>query len=360
MILRYITSLKYPSKYANRMQVIKMSEAFSERVDFKLFCASFLDDKENVFNSYGVTSKPFIEELGSVTKLLWPRSFWFAFRCKKAIEKEVPSARFYIRDVLLAYFLLLISKRFKKNFFFEIHSLGKFPKFIYKKVFFNAKSIISTNNNKTDELIKEFGLQDDKVITAFNGVDLRVFENLPSKTDIRKKLSLPVDKIIIMYVGSTQFWKGTDIIPECAKALPHCLFVVVGGDMQSKDNIVNFPRVPWREVPLYFHAADILIAPYSFKYNISKLWTSPIKILEYMASGIPIVASDLPSVRELLDNDSAYLADAGDVGVFCKGIQWVINNKEEMAKRAEKAREKIKNFSWQSRADRILNFIQKD
>src|SRR3990167_3873526 len=314
--LRYVTSLKYPSRYANRLQVMKMSEAFAQKADYALFVAS-CPNKRNVFEDYGVTGDISIREIGGVPAFLWPKSF-----------------------------------------FFEMHSLEKFPDFVYGRIFSCARGVISTNVEKEKAVHLKWNIQKKDIISFPNGVDIRLFQRLPKKATLRKELSLPSKDIVAMYIGSMQYWKGVETIRQCAEVLKQYVFVIVGGAAKRRDgNLLELPRVAPNMVPRFLGAADVLLAPYPKHYKISSRWTSPMKLAEYMASGTPIVASDVVSVRELLDVSTAHLVNSADARQFCDGIQWAVSHMDEMHLKAEKAQRRAEEFTLEKRAGCIVDFV---
>ena len=123
------------------------------------------------------------------------------------------------------------------------------------------------------------------------------------------------------------------------------------------NNVLILSHKPHKEIPFFLRAADVLILPNSAKEEISKHYTSPLKLFEYMASIRPIVACDLPSVREILNDKNSVLFKPDNVDELNEGIKKVLNNNflgEELAK---KARENIEDYTWQKRAEKIINFI---
>lgn len=77
-----------------------------------------------------------------------------------------------------------------------------------------------------------------------------------------------------------------------------------------------------------------------------------------MASGRPIVASDLPSLREVLNEDNALLVPPGDPLALARGIMQTVNDRETAEHRAARACQDVERYSWQKRAQNILNLIQ--
>ena len=116
--------------------------------------------------------------------------------------------------------------------------------------------------------------------------------------------------------------------------------------------------VPPRTVPAWLKRFDVLALPNIASERISARHTSPLKLFEYMAAGRPIVASDLPSLREVLrDDENALLVPPDDPKVLAAGIRRVIEDKPFAAKLAAQAREDVMQYSWTSRAKRLLEFM---
>ncbi|MEG3152149.1 glycosyltransferase family 4 protein [Sphingomonas sp. ZT3P38] len=130
-------------------------------------------------------------------------------------------------------------------------------------------------------------------------------------------------RLRIGYVGSLHPGKGMELIAELARRTDH-EFIVAGGDDESiarwKSQLgsrVNFlGHVPNRDVSAIIGSFDIALAPYltsisgaGTRFNLAQ-WMSPLKLFEYMAHGRPIITSDLPSIREIVqDGVEAMLCD---------------------------------------------------
>lgn len=87
------------------------------------------------------------------------------------------------------------------------------------------------------------------------------------------------------------------------------------------------------------------------------MYTSPLKLFEYMASGKPIIASDLPSSREVLTENMAHFFRPDDPESLTNTINEVITNISEADKRARQAFVEVAQYSWASRAQKIVEFI---
>ena len=107
-------------------------------------------------------------------------------------------------------------------------------------------------------------------------------------------------------------------------------------------------------------SADVLVLPNSAKPKISSHYTSPLKLFQYMASGVPIIASDLPSIREILTDDTAFWFPPDDERALARQIEYVLSHPDEARSKAARAREEVKKYTWDARASAILEYIQKN
>ncbi len=99
--------------------------------------------------------------------------------------------------------------------------------------------------------------------------------------------------------------------------------------------------------------------PNSGKEAISHSLTSPLKLFEYMASKRLIIASDLPSIREVLDESSAILIKPDDPLLLAEGIKMVLVDNILSDKISNNAFECVQRYSWSNRARNILSLINK-
>jgi glycosyltransferase involved in cell wall biosynthesis len=280
----------------------------------------------------------------------------------------IKSAVFYAHDTRDAILLIL----FKPKIFFEIHDFYKSSvDFINKLGFSRASGLIVTNKYKMEKINKEYGIPLEKMLHQPNAVDVEKFSPNISKEEARKKLDLSKDKKIVLYTGHLFGWKGVDILLELAKYLPEDQVVYfVGGtnediaDFKNKkdklgigDNVIIAGRKPHDEIPLWQRAADVLVLPNTAKEEASKYETSPVKLFEYMASGTPMVASDLPSIRNVVNENMVWFFEADNAGNLSQVIQESMNNEKESRDKAVNAKKEVKKYTWENRSRSIINFI---
>ena len=172
----------------------------------------------------------------------------------------------------------------------------------------------------------------------------------------------------IGYAGHLYPWKGVDLIVEAIAALPGARALIVGGHAQEPDlarvqafaaqldcaSRVTFTGlVPPPEVAFRLREADVLVLPNSAS-AVSNTYTSPLKLFEYMASGRPIIASDLPSIREVLTHErNALLVAPGNPQALTAAIRRLMEDRTLGAHLAGQALEDVREYTWEKRAERL-------
>ena len=166
-----------------------------------------------------------------------------------------------------------------------------------------------------------------------------------------------------MYIGRLDKWKGAATLLAASKHLTGVTVAIIGeGDedtrAQNEYPAVRFlgPR-PYRELADNQQAADILVIPNSATSVVSRLYTSPLKVFAHMTSGIPIIASDLPSLREVLHDQNALLVPSDNSEALAKAITQTLTESDRAQARARQASLDVRVYTWDARAKAILDFI---
>ncbi len=110
-------------------------------------------------------------------------------------------------------------------------------------------------------------------------------------------------------------------------------------------------------MPLHLWAGDILLMPYGASCP-TVAWMSPLKMFEYMAAARPILASDLPAIREILDHGrTAWLTPPDSGEALAQGVREILADPQRAGDMAAAARAKVEDYSWDRRVARILDFV---
>lgn len=177
----------------------------------------------------------------------------------------------------------------------------------------------------------------------------------------------------VAYAGHLYPWKGVEIVLHALAGLADVRGMIVGGHAAEPDlgrlqrlaadlglgSRVTFTGpVDPPDVAARLGEADVLVLP-NTATAISARYTSPLKLFEYLAAGKPIVASDLPAVREVLrDGQTAVLVTPGDPTALGAGIRRVVGDRQLAARLARAAFDLAAEYSWDRRAARLERVIE--
>lgn len=172
----------------------------------------------------------------------------------------------------------------------------------------------------------------------------------------------------ICYVGGLYRWKGVDTAILAMRLLPGETLCVVGGGgrlgeleaLAAREGVAARVRfvgtVPHGEVPRYLAKAKVALLP-----NVQEgptEFAAPLKLLEYMAAGVPVVASDIPIYGEVVSREAeALLVPPGDPDALAKAIRRLTGDPELAASIAARARARAERFTYNARARAIAGFL---
>lgn len=226
----------------------------------------------------------------------------------------------------------------------------------------NADKIIAVSEALKNK-INELGIDNSKIITIPNGIDTYRFRPL-SKIEARKKLNLPFEKKIILSIGNLIEGKGFHHIINALdkiKKKEDILLVIIGeGEYRKKiERLIKVLEIspyiklvgakPHEEIPWWYNAADIFCL-YSQREGC------PNVLLESLACGLPIIATDVGGIREIITSQ--------DIGIILKHEE----NSEELREaileglrrkwETKKLIEAVKNREWQKVGEKIFNVFK--
>ena len=375
MKIVYIANTRIPTEKAHGFQICKMCEQLAlANVEVKLWLPTRRNYiKKDLYSFYSVNKifeAKYIKSFDFIrfNKILFKKSYWLqslfflVILIKERIDK---SYIIMTRSAEIAWLFKLKGNRVVYDAHVWPKTKNSLLRYFLKKV-----DLVVCNSKGTLNKYKQAGFE---VLLAPNGVDLNYFKSREkSRQQARKELGLPKDKFICLYVGNLLKWKGIDVIVDSAKIIEEddFYFLIIGGSEEnaklykyrvSSYKLKNIDFIGFKEqdvVPDYLQAADILLLPNLSISQESIEYTSPIKMFEYMASKRLILASDLPSIREVLNSSNSVLFPAGDARSLVNRLKQIKRGEVDVSKFIQQAYEDVQQFTWQKRAKKIIRKIK--
>jgi glycosyltransferase involved in cell wall biosynthesis len=215
---------------------------------------------------------------------------------------------------------------------------------------------------------RALGVDEHRLLVAHNGHDPSRFVDQPPKGELRQQLNLPLDRPVVVYTGHVNMTKGLDTMLRMARRLPLVTFVLVGSEgngviealARRTGNVSVVPWQPFDSVARYLLAADVLLQPPSrVPLRLVGNTVLPMKLFLYLAAGRPIVAPDLPDMREVLEHDrNALLVPTGDDDAAVHAVARVLDEPGLADRLSAAAKATAAGLTWDARAERILSFLE--
>jgi glycosyltransferase involved in cell wall biosynthesis len=226
-------------------------------------------------------------------------------------------------------------------------------------------------SNVTRDYTASLGLNRKLVTVIPNGVSPSDFSPSPLP---RREGRVPV----LLYIGTLADWQGLDVV---IKALPQILeqqmvqlhIVGRGRSRQRKlllkqisklgveGSVIIQPAVPHHEVPALIAESDICIAPLGLNDRNVTQGACPIKVLEYMASSRPLIASNIPIMRELVREDiDALLFSPNDPEDLARQVLVLWNDFDLSKRLSDSATERaLTKFTWHAAQKKLIKVYER-
>jgi glycosyltransferase involved in cell wall biosynthesis len=398
MRIIYVANARLPTEKAHGYQIVSMCEAFAQQgaeVELAYPRRHQVDPSlrgVSIYDYYGVPAVFRSRELAGLDVTQWSgvlpapvmtaaclvRSYTWAWHASRALTSQPIPDIFYTRDPAIALFLA----RRRAPVIFESHMVPRrFQRVVFRRLA-RERSLLMTSalTGFIREGLLNLGFRPDRVMVHPDAVDARRFQDLPDIRSSRRALGLDLDGPIVGYVGrftALGLEKGIAQLIDAVAAIRRDtrldpVLLCVGGpadvipEYRRQAEARGLPeralhlvdRVPPSEVPLWIRACDVVTIPWGWN-QFSAYFTSPLKLFEYLAAGLPIVASDLPALREVLtDGENAVLVSPGKPEALAAGLLRVLTDAELRRTLAANALQTAKRHTWNGRAASILAELQ--
>ena len=353
----------FPSQQAHVGAVVGMTNALEARgFDTTLYALFQKDARNDLANRFGlrpeVRTGRHVRRFGKVGMAL-SLLIWLSIAATRRYEVTLTRSPLIALFALRSKVVLLELHQPPKN---RIRS-AEFDRIIIPLLPKSRVRIVVISERLRELLKDEFPtLGDTRVVVAPSGFRSDWYSAMWSPPPPGRRVA---------YVGSLHPGRGVDVVVEIAQRLPDAEFFVAGGTTEQWGARVGDLRVPPNchylghmaavEVPQFLHSCAVLLAPYQenvFIRNGDDIagTASPLKLVEYMASGRPIVTSALPLAAELLvHEEDAMLVGPTDIDAWADVISTLLGDPEVSAKLAQSAHRKAHtSLNWDTRLSNIL------
>ncbi|MBK8781571.1 MAG: glycosyltransferase [Anaerolineales bacterium] len=377
MKIALITNSRIPSLTANSIQAMKVAQALMQLGhDVRMYAPAEVEPAthESLLTHYGLRLSPRLELLPSIKRL---KRFDFIFHAQRAAKKFGAEL---IYTWLPQSAVLGLWSGYPVVLEMHADNSGKLGAW-WMRQFWKSdgrKLMTVTTSALRNALERSTKLQfkDEAVLLAPNGVELEKYDGLPNPVEARHQLNLP-DGLTVGFTGHIYPGRGADLLFELAKEMPQVNFLWVGGTPElvahwrgelqraQMTNVTMTGFVKHESIPLYQAAADILLMPYSRSIEASSGQDiaeviNPMKMFEYMAAGRAIVSADLPSIREVLNEGSAVLVEAGNFGKWKVEIESLLADEPRRLALGAQARKDVSRLTWVKREEMVMERVERN
>lgn len=230
---------------------------------------------------------------------------------------------------------------------------------------------ISCASTHLKKLTQEFGVRKENIFDSPVGADLYKFRPGLDGNQVREKYGINGE--LVLYVGQLHGAQYAELFLNAAKlvlnTMPDVRFMIVGEgflehklkkltkDLRIENRVIFTGSVSHDKVPYYIASASVCVA--SFKDTEVTRCKSPLKIVEYLASGKPIVSSDVGEVRKMLEG-AGILTEQNNCHSLAEGILTLLKDKDLRDSLGRFAREKAENeYNWPKTASSLLKAYKK-
>lgn len=392
MRILYLADIRFPLERANGIQSMETCHALASRghvVTMAVRPDTHVPSRDP-FDFYGLPRLETLHiERAAVTGPATARRVGYL---TFALGRSLGRARqdlVFTRDLAIASLLLRVPASVRTPVVYEAHGIAAetaaaLPRLVTNappasgakirrlenrdaRVWRAADGYVTITAGLKGELERRFGARGHVTVVP-DGVRLQPSDLHPPSSDVRPPSSAAQPPFTIGYAGHLYPWKGVDLVVEAVAALQDVHGVIVGGHAQEPDlervkavaeQLFCSTRLTFTgmlrpaEVAARLRDADVLVLP-NPPSALSRDYTSPLKLFEYMASGRPIVASDLPSIREVLtDGRNAILFEAGNPPALTAAIRRIKGDSELGRRLADNALADVREYTWARRAEKL-------
>ena len=388
MQIKYLADARIPTEKAHGFSMTKMCSEFAARgVDVELVIPPrSRKEHGSVFSYYD------LPETFAVRQLRIPDAYRIAIIPRKLA--------FYLQAVLylLAVVFLYGLRPGKQYVVYTRHAHVAYVMSFFCTVYWESNDIFSEKKSAwlarivrcvsglivVNEILQQkymetYGVPKERIVVARCAADVARFDaEQRTQSELRAALSLPTNAFIIGYIGkfhTNNQEKGVEFLVQSLGSIADTdvHLCCVGGEQKDIDRVSALAKthgvedrvhliqhVGRADVVAYMKSFDVVAMPFPWTYHYAYRM-SPIKMFEYMAAQRPIIATDLPTITEVLRHkESAFIIAPNSAEEFVQAVRTLKENQDLCTRMSAQAYEDVAQFTWKRRAQRVHEYICSD
>ncbi len=364
-IVQYISPSIIPSRSANSVHVLNQCNSLAKKCrSVKLFFATdiFNITPQKINEFYGIKLESNVCLKQTTVNKKFSMQIRIAFNALMKINLTSKNQIIISRNLYFSFLVTLL----KKSHIYEAHGLefSKLKKRMQNFILSRNKKTIAISVKLTEMLRKQCPISEN-IMILHDAASIVKKENVTSFIKNRKRFK-------VGYFGHLYSGRGISVIKTLAKKMIDVDFYVVGGDEENinKLKLININRLHILGFLKNLIARslmsemDLLLMPYQRKVSIgidksdTSKWMSPLKMFEYMSSKTPLISSNLPVLREVLEHEkNCLLVDPDNIYQWHEAIMRIKENPQLGKKIAIQAhKDFITKYTWDARAEKLLDY----
>jgi glycosyltransferase involved in cell wall biosynthesis len=225
------------------------------------------------------------------------------------------------------------------------------------------RRVVAISERVRTQLKKHYNVPDDRIVTIPNGINLSRFDpsNARSRAEVRLSFGVPNDVPLLLFVGSQFRLKGLEfVIRALAEMNTRAMLLVVGGDVPGPykrlaEQLGVRDRVIFagarNDLPRLYPAADAFVLPTLYE-------TFALVCLEAMASGLPVLASEVGGIEDyLVDGENGFYIQRDQQEIAAK-LDMILQDPELHARIRERGLATAQNYAWEKIAKQYLSLFE--
>ena len=308
-----------------------------------------------------------------------PLTYLDYYKRSLAVIKEEPADIYHAHDLNTLPVAYWATRRYGGKLVYDSHELYTETsnlshtermvfRFLEGFLIRRCQAVITVNHSIARELADRYRIELPIVI-----MNCPMLLNSTRSTDfLRAKLGIRKEDALVLYQGGFSPHRGLENLIAAIAMLPAVKLVMMGWGRLEEDlraladamgligkRVFFLPPVPQNELLLWTSSADVGVIPYR-NVGLNNYYSLPNKLFEYIAAGIPVVASDLPELRLVIEEFQVGCTfNPDDPKDIARAITWVLEDEQRLAKLKENARKAAAVLNWENEEKKLLELYRK-